>query len=191
MQASCAALSPRPKSSRLVEAKETLRVLLDKLPGDCTLDDVLYHLYVIHCVGRGLEDLDADRCISHEEVETELRRRWLGDAGSSRAGAATAPLDAVVQTLLVDRLAAARAGGAAVGEQGVGVADREQRARQAHRLLEEDFLLAEARREPRLLHDRVELGAHAAQHDRDAARANAVEEAAEQGEADRVGIADA
>ena len=64
-----------------MEAKETVRALLDKLPDDCTLDDVLYHLYVIQCVGRGLEDLDAGRSIPHEEVEAELRRRWLGDAG--------------------------------------------------------------------------------------------------------------
>jgi predicted transcriptional regulator len=60
-----------------VEAKETVRALLERLPDDCTLDDVLYHLYVIQCIGRGLEDVDAGRVISHEEVEEELRRRWL------------------------------------------------------------------------------------------------------------------
>jgi hypothetical protein len=64
-----------------VEAKETVRALLDKLPDDCTLDDVLYHLYVIQCIGRGLSDLDAARVLSHEEVEAELRRRWLEDVG--------------------------------------------------------------------------------------------------------------
>jgi hypothetical protein len=62
-----------------VEAKETVRALLDRLPDDCTLDDVLYHLYVIQCVGRGLEDVEARRTLSHEEVEQELRRRWLAD----------------------------------------------------------------------------------------------------------------
>ena len=65
-----------------MNTKQTVRALLDKLPDDCTLDDVLYHLYVIQCVGRGLEDLEAGRSISYEEVEAELRRRWLDDAGS-------------------------------------------------------------------------------------------------------------
>ena len=60
-----------------MEAKQTVRELLDKLPDDCTLDDVLYHLYVIHRVSCGLEDVEARRTIPHEEVEEELRRRWL------------------------------------------------------------------------------------------------------------------
>lgn len=60
-----------------MEAKQTVRELLDKLPDDCTLDDVLYHLYVIHRVSSGLEDAEARRTVPHEEVEEELRRRWL------------------------------------------------------------------------------------------------------------------
>ncbi len=30
-----------------MEAKETVRALLDRLPDDCSLDEVLYHLYVL------------------------------------------------------------------------------------------------------------------------------------------------
>ena len=58
-------------------AKETVRALLDRLPDDCSLDDVLYHLYVVQAVGDGLADSDAGRVIPHDEVAAELRRKWL------------------------------------------------------------------------------------------------------------------
>ena len=60
----------------LMEAKQTVRDLLDRLPDDCTLEDVLYHLYVVHEVERGLADIDAGRVRPHDEVVRELRRRW-------------------------------------------------------------------------------------------------------------------
>jgi hypothetical protein len=33
-----------------METKDTVRALLERLPDDCTLDDVLYHLYVVQAV---------------------------------------------------------------------------------------------------------------------------------------------
>ena len=62
--------------------KETVRALLDRLPDDCTLDDVQYHLYVTQAIARGVEDEEAGRTISHAQVETEMRRKWL--TGSAR-----------------------------------------------------------------------------------------------------------
>lgn len=65
-----------------MEVKETVRALLDRLPDDCSVEDVLYHLYVLQVVERGQADVTAGRTIPHEEVETALRRKWLrGDAG--------------------------------------------------------------------------------------------------------------
>jgi hypothetical protein len=58
-------------------AKETVRALLERLPDDCSLDDVLYHLYVVQAVGEGLGDSVAGRVIPHAEVAAELRRKWL------------------------------------------------------------------------------------------------------------------
>lgn len=57
--------------------KDTVRTLLDRLPDDCSLDDVLYHLYVVQATNRGVADADAGRTISHEQVAAELRRKWL------------------------------------------------------------------------------------------------------------------
>lgn len=59
-----------------MQTKQTVRELLDRMPDDCTIDDVLYHLYVVRSIQRGLADANAGRVISHEEVVEALRRRW-------------------------------------------------------------------------------------------------------------------
>jgi predicted transcriptional regulator len=64
-----------------VEAKEAVKALLDRLPDDCSVDDVLYHLYVLRAIERGQADVAAGRTLSHEHVEEELRRRWLLGTG--------------------------------------------------------------------------------------------------------------
>lgn len=62
--------------------KERVRKLLEDLPDDCSIEDVLYHLYVIQSIDRGLADVEAGRTIPHEEVAEQLRRKWvLGAAG--------------------------------------------------------------------------------------------------------------
>lgn len=62
-------------------AKQAVRELLDRLPDDCSLDDVQYHLYVVQATDRGLTDVAGGRTIPHAEVDADLRRKWLlGDA---------------------------------------------------------------------------------------------------------------
>ena len=66
----------------VVETKRTVRELLDRLPDDCTLDDVLYHLYVLQSVARGRADVENGRILTHEEVAEQLRKKWLlGNVG--------------------------------------------------------------------------------------------------------------
>jgi len=62
---------------RPVHTKETVRALLDRLPDDCTMDDVLYHLYVVQAVEQGRAELHADHLIEHDQVVAQLRRKWL------------------------------------------------------------------------------------------------------------------
>ncbi len=57
--------------------KAAVRALLERLPDDCTLEDVLYHLYVLDKIERGLAEADAGHTIPHEQVAEEMRRRWL------------------------------------------------------------------------------------------------------------------
>lgn len=61
----------------LQSTKDTVRALLDDLPDDCTLDDVLYHLYVVSNVERGRAEADAGKVIPHAQVAEELRQRWV------------------------------------------------------------------------------------------------------------------
>jgi predicted transcriptional regulator len=63
-----------------LQAKQTVRALLDRLPDNCTLDDVQYHLYVLQSIERGRADAEAGRTMSHEDVARELRKRWLANA---------------------------------------------------------------------------------------------------------------
>ena len=65
-----------------MQAKEAVRALLDRLPDDCSVEDVLYHLYILQSVERGQADATAGRTVAHEEVDRALRQKWL----RSRAG---------------------------------------------------------------------------------------------------------
>ncbi len=65
-----------------MEAKQAVRALLERLPDDCSVEDVLYHLYVLQAVERGQADATAGRTIPHEEVESVMRRKWLRGAGA-------------------------------------------------------------------------------------------------------------
>ena len=46
-------------------------------PADCSLDDVLYHLYVLQAAGQGAADGEVNRVIPHDQVAADLRREWL------------------------------------------------------------------------------------------------------------------
>jgi predicted transcriptional regulator len=60
-----------------VKTKAKVQELLARLPDDCSLEDVLYHLYVIQAIERGLADAEAGRTIPHAEVSDQLRRKWV------------------------------------------------------------------------------------------------------------------
>ena len=57
--------------------KDAVRALLDRLPENCSLEEVQYHLYVMQAVARGDADVAAGRIVPHEQVEAEMRRKWL------------------------------------------------------------------------------------------------------------------
>lgn len=57
-------------------AKQEVETLLDKLPDDCSLEDIQYHLYVIEKVRNGLEAADTQGTVSQDEAEERLSK-WL------------------------------------------------------------------------------------------------------------------
>ncbi|NJL10033.1 MAG: hypothetical protein HC908_07245 [Calothrix sp. SM1_7_51] len=52
--------------------KEEARKLVDKLPENCTWDDLMHEIYVRQVVEAGLADSKAGRVISVEEVRAKL-----------------------------------------------------------------------------------------------------------------------
>ena len=57
-------------------AKDEIRSLLDKLPEDCSLEDVQYHLYVIEKIRHGIQVAENQGTLSQEEAESRLKK-WL------------------------------------------------------------------------------------------------------------------
>ena len=60
----------------MVTAKQEVESLLSKLPDDCSLEDIQYHLYVIEKVRQGLDAADSQGTISRDEAERQLDK-WL------------------------------------------------------------------------------------------------------------------
>ena len=57
-------------------AKKEVSDLLDRLPDNCTLEDVQYHLYVIQKIERGLKDAEEGSVYEENEIEKKMSK-WL------------------------------------------------------------------------------------------------------------------
>lgn len=62
---------------QLNEPRQTqVESLLHRLPENCSLEDIQYHLYVLDKVKLGLDDAHRQGTISQEDTEKRLSR-WL------------------------------------------------------------------------------------------------------------------
>ena len=59
-------------------AKEEVKTLLAKLPDECTLEDVQYHLYVVEKIKRGIARADIEGTLSQEDVSRKFSP-WTTD----------------------------------------------------------------------------------------------------------------
>lgn len=53
-------------------AKEDIEALLRRLPDDCSVEDVQYHLYVLEKIRLGIESADSEPTLTHEEARVRL-----------------------------------------------------------------------------------------------------------------------
>ena len=60
----------------IMSAKQEVRSMLEKLPDNCSLEDIQYHLYVLEKVRSGLQDASENGAISQEDAELRLSK-WL------------------------------------------------------------------------------------------------------------------
>jgi predicted transcriptional regulator len=54
--------------------KEEVIQLIEKLPDDCTVEDILYELYLRQKVDKGLQDIQEGRVVEHAEVKQRMSR---------------------------------------------------------------------------------------------------------------------
>jgi predicted transcriptional regulator len=57
-------------------AKKEVSELLSRLPDDCSIEDIQYHLYVMQKVERGLRDVSEGRVHTQQEIEARMSK-WL------------------------------------------------------------------------------------------------------------------
>jgi hypothetical protein len=56
------------QATKAKSVKEDVLEMIQRLPDDCTLDDIQYHLYVRQVVEEGQKEIDAGKAIPHEEA---------------------------------------------------------------------------------------------------------------------------
>jgi predicted phage gp36 major capsid-like protein len=63
--------------------KDEVIQMIQRLPDDCTLEQIQYHLYVREQVGSGLADVEAGRVVSHEEAKRRIAE-WRKSFGQKQ-----------------------------------------------------------------------------------------------------------
>jgi hypothetical protein len=64
------------KGAVMATAKDEVEEMLGRLPNDCSLEDIQYHLYVLEKVRNGLEAAETEGTVPQEEAEARLSK-WL------------------------------------------------------------------------------------------------------------------
>jgi predicted transcriptional regulator len=62
----------------MATVKEEVRRLLDSLPGDASLEDVQYSIYVRERIERGRREANEGKLIQQDEIESRMKR-WLNE----------------------------------------------------------------------------------------------------------------
>ena len=66
--------------ARTLSVKDEVIEVVRKLPGDCTLEDIQYHLYVHEQVDEAMTDIEQGRIVPHEEAKQRMKE-WLKSLG--------------------------------------------------------------------------------------------------------------
>jgi len=55
-------------------AKEEVKAILEKLPDDCSLEDVQYHIYVVEKINKGIDRANDEGTFAQDEVERKFSK---------------------------------------------------------------------------------------------------------------------
>jgi hypothetical protein len=56
--------------------KKDVKALLEKLPDDCTYEDIQYHLYVMSKIQNGITRAEVEGAVPQKDVEKKFKK-WL------------------------------------------------------------------------------------------------------------------
>ena len=54
--------------------KQEIKSMIEKLPDDCTYEDIQYHIYVVEKVQRGIERAEREGTMSQDDVERKFSK---------------------------------------------------------------------------------------------------------------------
>jgi hypothetical protein len=60
--------------------KEEILGMIQRMPDDCTLEDIQYRLYIRQMVEEGIADVDERKVVPHDEAKKRMRE-WLKSRG--------------------------------------------------------------------------------------------------------------
>ena len=60
-----------------MQTKETAKQVIDSLPNDATMDDIIHALYINVKFARGEDEIRAGRGVTHDQAKRKLEK-WLG-----------------------------------------------------------------------------------------------------------------
>ena len=60
----------------MAHLKSRIIQMIQRMPDECTIDDIMEELYFMDRVERGLAELDAGKIIFHRKVKRRLKK-WL------------------------------------------------------------------------------------------------------------------
>jgi len=63
-----------------VSPKQVALKMIEQMPPDASLENIMYELYFRQRVDRGLQEFDAGKTISHQEMKKSLAK-WLQSPG--------------------------------------------------------------------------------------------------------------
>lgn len=67
----------------MAKAKEEAIKLIQKLPDECTITDIMAELYFKQKVEQGLKDIEEGRTMTHAEVRKRMTK-WVKSIGQKR-----------------------------------------------------------------------------------------------------------
>lgn len=61
----------------IMSAKEKVRGVIDSLPDDSTLEDIIHALYIQAKFEHGIQEIKEGKGIPHSEVKKRLYKKWV------------------------------------------------------------------------------------------------------------------